>query len=131
MDYINTFSHMAAHEIYGLPDFIVDRFDTAFEPYPCFEQQNWSYCRLIVEGLTPTNEQKKYPLSVVWETISGIKHGRFYYTADGNIGKGWISNKNPDDPEVSYSIDFINGKLSHIWVHSSDGKHAIFNKNKK
>lgn len=131
MDYINEFVNIANQEIVGLPDMTVSRFDTAFEPIPDVSDQTWRYSKFLIEGLTATGKQKKYPVYIRWETISGQKHGMFYYDQYGLLSKGSVSVKNPDIESgiFNYSIDFINEKLSHIWAFTRDGKRALFNKN--
>ena len=133
-DYINEFAHMANEEIEGLPDFSICRFDTAFEPSPNLINKNWNYSRIVFPHKTPTGKQRKYPFYISWQTLSNVKSGKFYYDQYGLIGKGEIYADNPDKESgiYSYGMDFVNGKLSHIWANSEkEGKRYIYNKNEK
>lgn len=132
LDYINGIAESANAEVVGLPSFCLSQFEIAFEPFPFPERQSWQFCRLVIEDLTPTGKQKKYPLSIIVETFTDSKSAKFYYDQDGLIGKGRIRVVNPDKSNgiASYSMDFINGKVSHITASSLAGERfELYNKN--
>lgn len=132
MEYINSFVRQANEIVPGLPDMFVRAPETAFAPVPSASAPVWIFSKLCNEGTTPTWKQKKYPLSIIWETISEDKRGRFFYDENGILGKGWVyaKSQSASDKITAYTIDFISGKLSHVWAHFEDiGKKAIYNKN--
>lgn len=115
-----------------LPDLSIQNVEIACDPFPDALEQRWLFSRLIVEGLTETGRLKKYPVSVRVETIVGEKGARLYYMLDGTIGKGsvWIHLNRHTEDFHSYSLDFINGVLSHVWKTDSRGiKVTLYNKN--
>lgn len=129
---VNQISEEANRIVPGLPAFEIQGVEIAFDPFPDVAAQTWLFSRIIVDSLTETGRLKKYPVSVLVETIAGEKAAKLYYTLDGTIGKGsvWIHlNRNTAD-FVSYSMDFINGIVSHIWKTEERGqKVQLYNKN--
>lgn len=137
MDYINGIVAQTADIIIGLPDFTIDRFITAWTPVPEISYNDtpstmWRYSHFYFERPTPTGKQKKYPLRVVWYDIYSLQQGAFYYNKSGILGKGGVFVRVPDqDPDFyGYSMDFIDGRVSHIWANFfHDGKKVLYNKN--
>lgn len=129
--YLNRFAEEAAVLAPGVPSLVIDPVTIAFDPFPDKERQSWHFSRLFLEPPTETGRMKKYPVTAMIETITGDRSGRLYYTPDGQIGKGSVVlHVNPHSKEfVSYSMDFINGVVSHVWKNTADGKLALYNKN--
>lgn len=127
---VNKLAYTANKLVPGLPNFIIDSAEIAFDPFPDKARQMWLFSKLIIEGLTETGKTKKYPVSAIIETITGEKSGRLYYTLDGKIGKGNITiHLFPNtDKFINYGFNFINGVVSHVWE-SKQEKKELYNKN--
>ncbi len=128
---LNNLARAANDLVPDLPDFSIDRTEISFDPFPDEVRQRWLFSRLIIEGLTGTGKLKKYPVSAHIETITGEKFATLYYTLDGTIGKGGVSvHLHPHSKQyISYSFDFINGVVSHIWKNTQADKIELYNKN--
>jgi hypothetical protein len=132
--YINRFAQEANNLIIGLPSFALGKMEIVFEPFFSFERGQWLWSRIQNEGVTPTGKPKKFPFSIIIDTYSGEKSGRFYYDSLCMLGKGHINVKNPDDSNgiFSYSIDFGNEKLLRIIANTqADGRQMLYNSSQK
>lgn len=140
MPHINEITQKAHDYIEGLPDFSIDKFTTIWEPIPISTNYfryspYWQASRFIIAPLTPGGKQKKYPIIIDYQDITGMKSGSFYFDKYGIVGKGRITVNNSDRESgiCSYSLDFIDFKISHIWIHvgQNSEKKVLYNKNDK
>lgn len=127
--YLNDMAALAADLVPDAPPFYIDPVEIAFDPFPDEKNQKWLFSRIIVEPLTETGKLKKYPVVALVETISGRLSAKMYYTRNGEIGKGNIVYHVGSADVFGYSMDFINGVVSHVWKSTADGKLALYNKN--
>lgn len=128
---VNEYALKAAELVPGIPSFYIDPVEVAVDPFPIPKQQRWQFSRIIVDAFTETGRIKKYPVRVLVETLTGEKTAHFYYLPIGLVGKGSITiHLKPNTAEhTSYSMDFINGVVSHVWENTAAGKTALYNKN--
>ena len=134
LEIINTFAREANMINPSLPRFEFDPAEIVLVPVVLEGCQTWTFSHLTIEGLSNTGKQKKYPFSIVAESIIGARHGRFYYDQSGNLGKGRITVPNPDidAQEQAYSIEFGNGKLLRISVLTRNhGRQMLYNANER
>lgn len=127
--YLNEMAALAGKLAPSAPPFYIEPLTIAFDPFPDKLRQGWSFSKLVIEPKTETGKLKKYPVAAIVETMSGELTGKLYYTIGGKIGKGNIVYHTSDPDAPTYSADFINGVISHVWKSDRNGKTALYNKN--